>query len=1223
ARLSCPDSTAGRFTVQIRFPIVVFAFLFAAVSLTPPAAIRLAAQDGVQGGSMKNDSTALWRAYADTLAWRTGDTIQLSHDFVQPDGFVLAFDPPLLLDSSGTQPDSTDILIDRRSGSVRFSPRMLAAADTALRYRVVVQYRALPFRFLPSWRMRALVTRRDGGTDEDARLQFAAPSQPLNMESIFGSELEKSGYIGRGFTVGSNRDLNINSGFRLQLAGKLSDDITVTGALTDENTPIQPEGNTRTIQELDKVFINIAGRNLSATLGDFNLRYRDSEFGRYNRKLSGVLGEGRFGGAESSATGMSAVDGMGSVASGSAVSASYASLKGTWHSLQFNGIDGVQGPYRLTGRNGEQPVLVLAGTEKVYVDGVEMMRGENNDYVIEYASGELFFTPRRLVTSYSRITVDYEYAERQYVRSLVTANSSAALAGDRLSLTARYIREADDTDNPIDLEFSDDDRAVLRAAGDDATAASRSGVVFVGYDTAKAAGRGQYIRVDTLIAGNPFVVYRYAPGADSATWSLSFSFVGTGNGDYRRKTVGTFEFAGAGRGDYAPLRLLPLPRLHQLVDLQLAAVPVNDLRFSGEIGVSALDRNLFSDRDDGDDTGAAWTMGLRWTPTLRYKNDLDLNFRYRDVASTFNPIDRINDIEFNRKWDLPSAAPERERIAEGGAAWSPLAPLRLSGGFGSMQRGGFSSLRLEGGVDIARSADSSLPDLRWRIEHIASDDGTRGQSGRWLRQQGEATYVLGIATPRLRFEQEHRENRDVASDSLLFTSLAFVDVRPGVLFPEFWNMTFSADVGVRLEDVPLDGALTRQSVDLLQQYGWSLRPWHDLSSSVSVTVRDRKFSDAFRALGSKDIQTILTRAQARYMPFNGGVQTDLLYEVSTERTSRLQRVFLNVPYGQGNYEYRGDLNGNGVQDEVEFEPTRFEGDYILLTIPTDELFPVIDLKSSLRLRLRPDRILRDEADAPLWHDVLRALSSETFVRIDEKSEEENTSDIYLLRLDRFLNDSTTLRGFQNIRQDLFLFERSQAFSLRMRFDQRDGFSQFALGSERSWRRERSLRIKTQLVREIGLQADAIFLDDELRTAAASSRARDITSANLVGDFSYRPWKDVEIGFVVDSKSATDSWPTVPVVADITTLSLRSITAFPGPGRLRIEIERSTVTFNTEVERFPFELTDGRAEGTSWVWRVNFDYRLTSFMQATLSYLGRSETERAVIHTARAEVKAFF
>ncbi|MDX9759155.1 MAG: hypothetical protein RBU27_08350 [Bacteroidota bacterium] len=1155
------------------------------------------------------ETPQLTRNYSDTLRWISGDTLTLSRGFVEEGSVTLTFDT-----ATGNAPgtplaaDSVDLLPDEDTGILRVVPRVPSATDSTRPLRVIIRYRALPFDRPRPFRLRTLVTRpatpdtvgrRPGG-----EWRIATPSQPLDIDNFFGSELEKSGYIGRGFTVGSNRDLNINSGFRLQLAGNLAENITVTGALTDENTPIQPEGNTRTIQELDKVFINIAGRNLAATLGDFNLRYTDSEFGRYSRKLSGVLGEARF--------------------DSTAASASYATLKGTWHTMQFNGIDGVQGPYRLTGRGGEQPVLVLAGTEKVFVDGVEMTRGESNDYVIEYASGELFFTPRRLVTSFSRITVDYEYAERQYVRALVTARATTALAGERVTLAARYIREADDMDSPIDLEFSDADRALLAAAGDDAAAASRSGAVYVGIDSTRGTGRGQYLRVDTTIAGAPHAVFRYAPGADSATWSVGFSFVGAGRGDYRRRTVGTFEFAGIGRGEYAPLRLLPLPRLHQLVDLQLSARPVENLQVGGEIGVSALDRNRFSPRDTGDDAGAAWTATLRWTPTIARKNDLDMNFRYRDVGADFQPIDRINDIEFGRRWDVSLAAAARERIAEGNVAWSPWSPLRISAGAGTLDRGAFSSLRLEGGVDIARGADSSLPDLRWRIEHIASDGGTgaRARRGRWLRQQGETSYLLPFATPRLRIEQEYREDRDNGSDSLLFTSLSFLDVRPGLRFPEFWHMTFSADVGVRIEDVPLDGAFARQSMDLLQQYGWALRPWHDLSSAITVTVRDRRYTEAFQARGNSDLQTILSRAQTRYTPFNGGIDGELLYEVSTERSSRLQRVFLNVPWGQGNYEYRGDQNANGVQDEEEFEPTRFEGDYVLLTIPTDELFPVIDLKSSLRLRLRPERMLRDDGGG-WWRRVLRALSSETFARIEEKSEEERTADIYLLRLDHFLDDSTTLHGFQNIRQDLFLFERSQVFSLRARFDQRAGFSQFALGSERAYRRERSLRAKSQLVPEVGLQVDAAWRDDVLRADAASTRARDIRASSVRGDLSYRPWRDVEIGIVLDNSTATDSRPETPVTADITALTLRSITAFPGPGRLRVEVERSEVAFDADVVHVPFELTDGRAEGTSWVWRVNFDYRLTSFMQATLSYLGRAERERAVIHTARAEVKAFF
>jgi hypothetical protein len=1138
------------------------------------------------------DVRGTWIQGRDTLSWTPGDTLQLRHRFVQEQDLVVRVLPPL--------PDGAEVprVLDGPPGRL-FLP--VPAADTLPR-SVIVTYRALPLQLPLEYRLRRLMQRHDSAGA--GNLQIAAPVQPLSMESIFGTELEKSGYIGRGFTVGSNRDLSINSGFRLQLAGKLSEDITVTGALTDENTPIQPEGNTRTIQELDRVYINIAGNGMSATLGDFPLSYGNTEFGRYNRKLSGVLGEATTGATRAAV--------------------SYASLNGTYHSLQFNGIDGVQGPYRLTGRNGEQPILVLAGTENVYIDGVRMQRGENNDYVIEYANGEITFTPGRLVTSYSRITVDYEYAEREYVRSMITADMETALFDDLLTVGARYIREADDDGSPIDLDFSDDDRAVLAAAGDDAQLAARSGVTYVGIDSARGVGAGQYLRVDTTIASSPYTFYRYAPGRDSATYALSFSYVGSRQGDYRRQTIGTFVFAGIGAGDYAPIRLLPLPRTQQLLDLHLRAAPRDDLSVTAELGVSALDRNLLSDLDDDDNTGAAYNLAANWKPALRRGGSFDISLRHRDVDARFQPIDRINDIEFSRKWDLGTPAAAREQMTEGSVAWNPWTHTRLRGGAGRIARGDFTSLRFDGGFAVRPAAgDSGLPLLDHAVEYISSDDARAGITGRWLRQLGTAEYRGGVVTPRLRFEQEHRESRDRGSDSLRLGSQAFFDVRPGVVFPSFWNMTFSADVGLRVEDVLLDGRLQEQSTDILQQYGWELRPLSDLRSEISVTVRDRRYSDVFRDLGNKDLQTILTRAQTRYSPLNGGVQTDLLYEVSTERTSRLQRVFLNVPYGQGNYEYLGDLNGNGVQDEEEFELTRYEGDYVLLTLPTDELFPVIDLKSSFRLRLRPDRFVRDAVDADWWVPVVRALSSETFVRIDEKSEASSTSDIYLLRLSRFLNDSTTLRGFQNFRQDLFLFERSPSFSLRLRFDERQGYSQFALASERSYRRERSLRIKTQLVREIGLQTDFIFLDDEVLATTFSSRARDITSSNLVADLSYRPWKAVEIGFVLDTKTATDSHPLLPIEASITALTLRSITSFDGPGRLRAEIERSDVSFNTEVLRFPFELTDGRVEGTSWVWRVNFDYRMTSFMQATLSYTGRAEGDRDTVHIARAEVKAFF
>jgi hypothetical protein len=1032
-------------------------------------------------------------------------------------------------------------------------------------------------------------------------LRVSKPRTAFNIDDIFGPDIQKSGSIVRGFTVGSNRDLSLNSGLRMQLAGKIASDVEVIASLTDESTPIQPEGTTQTLQEFDKVFVEIRSTDVTATLGDFNLDLPSTEFARISRKLQGAKGTGdyRLGLANGSVTISGAV------------------TRGKYNTNQFQGLEGVQGPYRLTGRNNESLIIIIAGTEKVFVNGEVQTRGETNDYTIDYSTGELTFTARRLITSASRIVVDFEYTDRQYARSLFAAQSSSNIFENKATLRFSYLREADDQDAPIDIALTDSAKRVLENAGDNRDKAVLSGITQVD-------SNGTYIRVDTTIDGAARQFYRYSPGNRNARYNVTFSNVGPGRGEYVRQQIGVFVWRGPGAGDYLPLNYLPLPQLHQVMDVALDASPVQDLKVTGEFGRSIFDANRFSKLDDGDNGGHAIKFMAAYAPRdvhIGGKNigafDILLNERFIDRR--FVTIDRTNDIEFNRKWGIDTVASGNEEIQEASLKYSPSVHLSIGGGYGKIARGDqLRSTRNDGTFALK---GEGLPTANYFIESIRTRDYGLDDKSSWIRQKGSIEDRLWKFTPVFRYERENREITSLSTSSLKPGSLRFDLFAPGFKLTELGKVSLSADFEWRTDNLYNRGIVTRESRSFTESYAARLSDWNTLTSSLDVTLREKRFSQTFQQLGNSDIKTVLVRSQNRIAPFNHGIDADLFYEAVTERSSRLERVFVRVTQGTGNYKYLGDLNNNGIADENEFELSRFDGDFIAVTLPTDQLYPVIDLKTSARFRLTPRLFI--EQSSGLVGSVASALSTETYVRVEEKSTEQDLKQIYLLHFSKFRQDSTTITGSTLFSQDIFLFENQPGFSTRFRFSQRKGLNKLSGGIERSFARERSIRMRWQFVNEISNQVDYVNRIDRVNSAEASSRLRDILSNSLVFDLSYRPEQNVEVGFKFEVGKSTDRYQTPSIDADLNAQTIRCVFAIQGAGQARVEASREEILLGRAAVSFPYELTGGRTAGKTWLWRVAFDYRVTQFIQATLNYDGRAEGGRSALHTARAEVRAFF
>jgi hypothetical protein len=644
----------------------------------------------------------------------------------------------------------------------------------------------------------------------------------------------------------------------------------------------------------------------------------------------------------------------------------------------------------------------------VFLDGEELKRGENNDYIIEYANGEITFTPNKLITSASRITVDFEYTDRQFQRNFLGANFNGKLLNDKFRFGISFFREADDENSPIDIAISDSEKSILEQAGDDRNKAVRDGAVLAQPDS---LGRiiGSYTRIDTLINGEDFYYYIYAPGDDDSKYNVTFSFVGFGSGDYIRESIGQFRFVGIGEGSYLPVRFIPLAESRQVGNFTFSAEVFDGLNLSMEFAGSIWDQNNFSNIDDDDNSGFARNLGLNFTRKNiaigSYKiPELLFNVRERFVDNRFITLDRFNTVEFERDYNSTSISKANEVLREASFILKPLDEIKLNTSYGLLKKGNeFSSDRLWGEVAIDKLSNITA---NYKYDNVKTTN--KNSISEWNKQSGFTKYTIGSFTPGLNFLFENRKDKSSSIDSLATGSLKFKEIGPTLDVLNLGGFNIAAKYSIREESFPIDGKLTKESIAKTHSYSVNYKGSKAITSEVSLAFRNKEFTEIFKDRGSLDNETVLIRSQTRYNLMNRFLSGNLFYEASTQKTARLEKVFIRVQQGQGNYIYLGDINENGIADEEEFEPTLFEGDYILSTVPTDELFPIIDLKLNSRFKLDFSKYMKANN---FLSSVFQPISTETTFRVEEKSKTDKTDDIYLLNFSKFLNDSTTIRGF--------------------------------------------------------------------------------------------------------------------------------------------------------------------------------------------------------------------
>ena len=117
-----------------------------------------------------------------------------------------------------------------------------------------------------------------------------------NSRSQILGDLNAKGSIIRGITFGNNQGQSVQSSMDMQIAGKLSKDVSILASISDHNLPIQADGYTQTLQEFDKIYLQLNIKDKSILkAGHLDLQDDQTYFGKYQRRSMGIGFQTNFG----------------------------------------------------------------------------------------------------------------------------------------------------------------------------------------------------------------------------------------------------------------------------------------------------------------------------------------------------------------------------------------------------------------------------------------------------------------------------------------------------------------------------------------------------------------------------------------------------------------------------------------------------------------------------------------------------------------------------------------------------------------------------------------------------------------------------------------------------------------------------------------------------------------------------------------------------------------
>lgn len=971
----------------------------------------------------------------------------------------------------------------------------------------------------------------------------------FNQSQSIGNSILSAGTFHRQLTASQQGGSEMTGGMQFQLQGALGNDIQVSGIISDQDFPIQPDGSSQSLDDIDQVFIQIEHPKFNVEVGDITFSEHLGKLNHYERNIIGI--KNNFNSERIQMNGL------------------LSKTKSRYYTIEFKGKDGMQGPYQLVSDNGNRQIIIQAGTEKVWLNGNAMIRGNNQDYTIDYHTGELIFTSKHLIHHDSDILVEYQYSDFQYTRNLLGGSITGELK-NKGNISLHLYRENDAVSNaqqnwPSDvlteLIHSGDGESILNGITPDTLGNyiwEDSILVYVGDES------------DVTVDDRVSVIFRYD---EDGSYTKNISSRGRVYYEYAHNIQDSDI-------TYSPGQKIVKPENNTSVILQSTYALTHKMNLHFELGQSIHDKNIISSLDDKDNVGYSTYFELNRTLENQNSDHPTIEFKVSDwnTTSQYNSFNRLTDITFKRDWNLHNDPTDGFHLSSGDIVFNHPRLGQTQLNVSKLQNTWMNKNKYFFHQSIQKTVFNGAYVLFSQV---------KDQNQPYFQQDLFIPITIKQFQPFIQYKSERDMNFKA------FKSSSF-----GLTYEKnHHNWTFQSIY--REDESEMDSL--NSGLELFQK-GWFIngdyfsRPksgWRR-----GITIRKRLQHDQFSA---KEIDYLIGQIQLSFRDGSHPIQWDM--QLNSEEILKEYRIVVYDSVGPGIGHYRYDAHFN----DYILDPN---GSYIVQSIPSGELEQISSITGNNRFQFQIDK--------SKWKYQLPLT-----IRIENKLDYHG--DIYTIK-----NIFTPIISNESVRQSRWMNKinvdfnpmksktRVQAWSIFSR----DMNGHDPRGNELRNTGESAILIEKMFNEQLRIETNSSWDSFEVESDVSTLRNRIINGWWQESSITYLMNQGKQLSLGIQSGNGRGTYGSTSFQANGWGITLKGKLLINKKGKIESQIKWNTVSL-LKGDILPPESLNGNPAGTSFRSNTRFQWMIDNRISLILNLQTINDNRYGILNTFNGEFRAYF